>query len=120
MSIRIIRDPDDWGPDPKTRKDDSLGARMGAASVKMRANAQKARLLIAYAETGRPMVADEAGEIAGIDINKSSHWTRCSELAKLGLLKDTGEVKKSHRTNSEQRVYVITLAGLLRAYHLQQ
>ena len=121
MSIRIVSatpDPEDWGPDPKTRRNDSLGAHLGAKSARMRANGQKARLLVAYAQAGRALIADEAGELAGIPIERSSHWTRCSELARLGFLKDTGEVRASTRTHSPQRVYIITLPGLLRAKQL--
>lgn len=98
---------------PAARRRDPATSQQGAASVKMRAGSQRAKLLHAYSvapeSRGHGFTADEAAAWAQLPAT-SCYWKRCSELREAGLIVPTGETRQG-RAADEQMVCRITDTG---------
>lgn len=97
------------------RSDDPWTSEQGAKDVAVRKGSQQARLLIEYARQEnwtRGLTSEEAGNASGLSANpRCCYWKRCSELAVLGLIEDTGEARLSS-AGSPQRVFRISMSGM--------
>ena len=82
-------------------------------ALRVRAGSQQARILSAYADAGDYGLTNEgAGIITGLaDLPGCCYWKRCGELLKVGYIAVT-ESTRTSRAGLEQRVCVITRAGL--------
>ena len=95
---------------PAARNTDPPTSNDGIADVLPRAGSQQHRLLLAYGSRPMGLIAEEAGEIAGLNVVGCSYWKRIGELLKAGLLDDTLTTRLAS-TGSEQRVLAISQAG---------
>lgn len=95
---------------PAARRSDPPTSNDGIADVLPRAGSQQHRLLLAYGSRPMGLIAEEAAEIAGLNVVGCSYWKRIGELLKAGLLDDTFTTRQAS-TGSEQRVLALNAKG---------
>ena len=95
---------------PAARLSDPPTSNDGIGDVLPRAGSQQHRLLLAYGSRPMGLIAEEAAEIAGLNVVGCSYWKRIGELLKAGLLDDTYQ-ERDASTGSAQRVLAISQAG---------
>lgn len=95
---------------PAARLSDPLTSNDGIADVLPRAGSQQHRLLLAYGSRPMGLVAEEAAEIAGLNVAGCCHWKRTGELLRKGLLEDTFRTREAS-TGSQQRILAISERG---------
>lgn len=93
---------------PAARFADPITSHRAAASVKMRATSQRARLLRPFGQHA-DLTADEAWSYTAIP-ETACYWKRISELAAAELIEPTGTTRRG-RAGEPQTVYRITDAG---------
>lgn len=108
----------------RSRADDHSSSRKGAASVRMRAGSQKARLLVAFYKFHfrlKPLADVDAAVTAGLFHQpQTCWWKRCGELRAAGLIAFTGEEVTSPTTGEMVKASRLTGAGLALARTLAQ
>ena len=93
------------------RNNDPKTSHQGARDVKMRANGQKVKLLVAYG-SGQEMNPYHAAVEAGIDTTRGAcYWRRCTDLEQTGLIEKTGRQSMGN-AGSLRDNYRITDRGL--------
>lgn len=102
--------------EPTARLSDPETSHKAAASARMRAGSQRARLLMAFAVGHTPgddgWTAWEVGHLTELAAKPGcSYWTRVSELARSGFIEHTGQTR-TVETGEDQRCYRITPQGL--------
>jgi hypothetical protein len=95
---------------PKARATDPETSHAAAQKIAPRAGTAKAKLLAAHAAHPDGLTDREAAEIAGVSL-QSEYATRCSELAKLGLLRDTELTRLDPDTRTARMVRRLTPLG---------
>jgi len=97
---------------PAARLSDPPTSNAALHDLLPRAGSQQHRLLLAYGSRPMGLIAEEAAEIAGLNVVGCSYWKRIGELLKAGLLDDTHQ-ERDASTGSAQRVLAISQAGKL-------
>ena len=95
---------------PAARATDPPTSNDGIHDVVVRAGSQQRKLLLAYASRPMGLTAEEAGEIAGLNVPGCCYWRRCSNLLAEGLIEDTFQEREAS-TGSMQRVCSLTAKG---------
>lgn len=113
--LRHRNDAPDFGlfvmiPETKARVSDPQTSKDAAASVAIRAGTAKAKLLLAHSQYPDGLIDHEAAFKAGINL-RSEYATRCSELAKAGLLENTDLMRPDPDSGMQRMVRRITDAG---------
>lgn len=103
----LAADPTDAAR-PAARFADPITSHRAAASVKMRATSQRARLLRPFGQHA-DLTADEAWSYTAIP-ETACYWKRVSELAAAELIEPIGTTRRG-RAGEPQTVYRITDAG---------
>lgn len=95
---------------PAARNTDPSTSNAAIHDVLPRAGSQQYRLLLAYGSRPMGLIAEEAAEIAGLNIRGACPWKRVGELLRAGLLDDTFTTRLAS-TGSAQRVCSISSKG---------
>ena len=93
---------------PAARLSDPSTSNAGIHDVLPRAGSQQHKLLLAFGSRPMGLIAEEAGEIAGL--SETGYWKRISELQRAGLIEDTFATRQAS-TGSDQRVLALTAKG---------
>lgn len=96
---------------PKARTTDPDTSHRAARQVRRKAGTAKMQLLAAHASRPDGLTDREAAELAGLDL-RSEYATRCSELRRAGLLRDTDERRPDPDTGTDRMVRRITAEGI--------
>jgi len=95
---------------PKARASDPATSHNAADAILPRSGTAKARLLEAHYVHPEGLTDREAAEWAGLNL-RSEYATRCSELVRSGLLRDTDETRQDPDTKADRMVRRITAKG---------
>ena len=95
---------------PAARNTDPPTSNAAIHGLLPRAGSQQHRLLLAYGSRPMGLIAEEAGEIAGLNVAGCCYWKRIGELLHEGFLEDT-HCTLDASTGSMQRVLAITDKG---------
>ena len=95
---------------PKARESDPATSHNAADAILPRSGTAKARLLEAHYVHPEGLTDREAAEWAGLNL-RSEYATRCSELVRSGLLRDTDETRQDPDTKADRMVRRITAKG---------
>jgi len=95
------------------RTDDPITSKQGAKDVRLRASAQKFKLLSSYAWTGDAGLTDEeaAAHSGLIDNPRCGWWKRSSDLRRDGYITPTGDTR-INASGTPRMVCKITDLGL--------
>lgn len=95
---------------PAARVTDPETSNSGIADVLSRSGSQQYRLLLAYGSRPLGLIAEQAAEIAGLNVPGCCYWKRISEMLAEGLLEDTFKVQQAS-TGSSQRILALSARG---------
>lgn len=95
---------------PAARNSDPPTSNDALHDLLPRAGSQQHRLLLAYGTRPLGLTAEEAAEIAYLNVVGCSYWKRVGELLKAGLIEDTFTEREAS-TGSMQRVCAISARG---------
>ncbi len=95
---------------PKARASDPATSHNAADAILPRSGTAKAQLLEAHYVHPEGLTDREATEWAGLNL-RSEYATRCSELVRSGLLRDTDETRQDPDTKADRMVRRITAKG---------
>lgn len=109
IGTRSLPHDDLFATIPSARDSDVLTSHKGADDIKPRRRTQAGRLYDAFVGAGpNGLTSYEAAEIAGLLTPGCCFWHRVTDLAKLGMVVKTGELRMTP-TGSEQTVYRVSL-----------
>jgi hypothetical protein len=111
--------PQDWRPQwmqklegpGQARRTDPGTSKEAAKLITARAGSARIELLEAHGRHPEGLTDEEAARSADLSL-RSEYATRCSELMRLGCIRETGETRRSGSSGLSREVRKITPLGL--------